>query len=182
MSVEKDVPDKTLDMSAFYENIVALTEETAEKSVLSKHTDALYDLLMDSYIENIKIAAGNGYSTAYLALFNNNTAYRGNALIVDLLFPSEKVIKKCAKHGIVPIFDRIKSTLQPFEVEYKVLNEDDDIKNQISGIIAHWKSPQDDSSDSEGESALDENADTPGAETPPNRDDNSFTNVTDEFE
>ena len=129
-------------MDEFYKNIVSLTEETAEKSVLTKHTNELFAILTNGYTENIRIAASHGHSTAYLSLFNVHSVYRGNALIIDLLFPPEKVVKKCVKYGITPVFDRIKEMLVPFEVEYAILNADDDEKSHIACICAKWKIPQ----------------------------------------
>ena len=49
-------------LSSFYEKIVGITENTAYRSVLIKHTDELYNLLTTEYMKNIEISAKNGYS------------------------------------------------------------------------------------------------------------------------
>ena len=134
-------------MNSFYEKIVGITENTAYRSVLIKHNDELYNMLTNGYEENIKISAQNGYSKSIIALFNVNTIYRGKISILDMLFPTEKFVRKCRKYGVEPVLERIKVSLQPFEVKYEVLNDYDKKKNHVAAIIVHWKIPKDSDSD-----------------------------------
>lgn len=144
---------------SFYDDIVRETENTKYKLVLIRNTDDLYNILMDNWQKNIKLAASNGYSWAVLALFHVDAIYRGKIKIVDMLFPSNKFLQKCGKYNVIPIMDRIKQTADPFHIEYQIINELDDEDLHVAAITARWKSSRDDSdsSDDDGSSDDDEN-------------------------
>ena len=135
------------DNHSFYNNIVRTTEVTAYQSILIKNTDELYNTLIQDWKKNIQLAAENGYSWAVLALFHVDTIFRGKVRVVDMLFPSEKFLRKCRKYNVIPIMDRIKNTADPFEVEYQIINDQDDESLHVAAITAEWKIPQDSSSD-----------------------------------
>lgn len=143
-------------MDSFYEKIVSITENTAYRSVLIRHNDELYNMLTQGHEENIKIAAQGGYFKSIIALFNTNTIYRGKITILDMLFPTEKFMRKCRKYEVNPVLERIKSNLHPFEVKYEVLNDHDKKKNHVAAIIVQWKIPKDaDSDDSDDSDTVD---------------------------
>lgn len=138
-------------MDLFYEKIVGITENTAYRSVLIRHNDELYNMLTQGYEENIKIAAQSGYFKSIIALFNTNTIYRGKITILDMLFPTEKFMRKCRKYEVNPVLERVKINLHPFEVKYEVLNVHDKKKNHVAAIIVHWKIPNGSDSDSDSD-------------------------------
>lgn len=143
------------DERSFYDKIVGITEETAYKSVLIKHTDELYNALTHEYKENIKISAKNGYSHAIISLFNIHAPYRGKITVHDMLFPTDKFLRKCRKYNVDPILERIKKNLSPFEVKYEVMNSDSIIEDRIAAIIVYWKLPKDSDESSESSESHD---------------------------
>jgi hypothetical protein len=107
---------------------------------------------MDKYEENITIAAKSGYSKSVIAMFNINAIYRGKTTIVDMLFPSDKFIKKCKKYGVQPVLDRMKSSLLPFRLEYEIANDHDSDSDKVAIIVVYWKIPKDSESESDSDS------------------------------
>jgi hypothetical protein len=134
----------------FYNFIVQLTKTVipqTHNNILKKDSDAILDLIINGYRENIRLAASAGRNIAYLCIYLKDSKYQKSIPIHDFIEMSDKIKEKFDEFQLEPVLTRVKKILTPFTVRVRTLQEcselqcyNFDIKeNNIIVISVSWE-------------------------------------------
>lgn len=127
-------------MENFFQKIQQITSQNittdydrqcAEKQLLTKHVENMFEWLTDHYQENIKQAAMRGDKQAVIGIYNKQTVYE-NIFIHKLLFPDNHLQNKINNYSITPLLDKLQEFFDPFHIQPK------SIDSQFWGIYVFW--------------------------------------------
>lgn len=131
-------------MEEFYTTIVNITKTSGYLNILTKDSQTVYDVIMKDYKNNIKIAASEGRTEAYLCIYEASAKIKG-LISIDayVRMNNPKVVEKFEEFKLEPVIERIKKKINPFKVEIRLLKLDGDQTTQdqnysIVAVLAIW--------------------------------------------
>jgi hypothetical protein len=121
-----------VDNSEFYNRIVNITKLAIPKKcseLLNRDADAVSDIILRDYKDNIEIAATHGRNLAYLCFYEVSAIFKDDVPLDYFIHMTEKIKSKFEEYSLEPVESRLRTRLQPFELRICSLSECEELKH-----------------------------------------------------
>jgi hypothetical protein len=105
------------DMIQFYHKIRHQTQTKKLDDRIGENIKSVADLIMTSFRDQVKLAAQNGHTYAYIFIYDKRAVFKGIP-INKYMFPDEDLIEKTKSRKLASVRELVNSKIFPFVAIY----------------------------------------------------------------